>query len=115
VAKGLLKPFKAQVDICESGLVAIDLVDNKNYDLIFMDHMMPGLDGLETTQRIRRLPAGQKVPIIALTANAVSGVREMFIENGMNDFISKPIDPEKLEATLSQWLPQDKLQALAKN
>ncbi|MDR0548224.1 MAG: transporter substrate-binding domain-containing protein [Deltaproteobacteria bacterium] len=112
VVKGLLKPFKAQVDTCESGLLAIDLVDAKNYDLIFMDHMMPGLDGLETTHRIRRLAKGQNVPIIALTANAVSGVREMFIENGMNDFISKPIDPEKLEATLSQWLPQDKLKSL---
>ncbi|MDR2421756.1 MAG: response regulator, partial [Deltaproteobacteria bacterium] len=113
VAKGLLKPFQALVDTCESGLLAIDLVDQEKYDLIFMDHMMPGMDGLETTQRIRQLPSGREVPIIALTANAVSGVREMFIESGMNDFISKPIDPAKLEATLSQWLPQDKLLSLA--
>ncbi|MDR1577839.1 MAG: transporter substrate-binding domain-containing protein [Deltaproteobacteria bacterium] len=111
VAKGLLKPFRARVDLCESGLSAIDMVDNGDYDLIFMDHMMPGLDGLETTQRIRQLTNGQKVPIIALTANALSGVKEMFIANGMNDFISKPIDPSRLEATLSQWLPQDKLRS----
>jgi signal transduction histidine kinase/CheY-like chemotaxis protein len=109
VAKGLLKPFQAKVDTCENGLLAIDLVDHGDYDLIFMDHMMPGLDGLETTQRIRRLPSGREVPIIALTANAVQGVREMFIENGMNDFISKPIDPVKLEETLSLWLPREKM------
>ncbi|MDR1608030.1 MAG: transporter substrate-binding domain-containing protein [Deltaproteobacteria bacterium] len=111
VAKGLLKPYKVQVEICENGLTAIDLVDNGDYDLIFMDHMMPGLDGLETTQRIRQLPGGHNVPIIALTANAVSGVREMFIERGMNDFISKPIDPSKLEETLSLWLPKNKLRS----
>ncbi|MDR1083807.1 MAG: transporter substrate-binding domain-containing protein [Deltaproteobacteria bacterium] len=109
VARGLLKPFKANVDTCESGSEAISLVDRKHYDLIFMDHMMPELDGLETTRRIRQLPDGRDVPIVALTANAVSGVREMFIENSMNDFLSKPIDPAKLEATLNQWLPQDKI------
>jgi signal transduction histidine kinase/DNA-binding NarL/FixJ family response regulator len=108
VARGLLKPFQAQVDTCESGMLALDLVDQKNYDIIFMDHMMPELDGLETTHMIRKLPCGKAVPIIALTANAVSGVKEMFIENGMNDFLSKPLDPAKLEAALDLWLPEDK-------
>ncbi|MDR1396052.1 MAG: transporter substrate-binding domain-containing protein, partial [Deltaproteobacteria bacterium] len=109
VARGLLKPFQAQVDTCDSGQAAVDLVGEKQYDLIVMDHPLPGLDGLEATTQIRRLAGGQDVPIIALTANAVSGVKEMFIENGMNDFISKPIDPVRLESVLSQWLPTNKM------
>jgi signal transduction histidine kinase/CheY-like chemotaxis protein len=108
VAAGLLMPFKVQVDICESGMEAIDMVQENHYDLVFMDHMMPVMDGLETTARIRELPEGKDLPIIALTANAVQGVREMFLESGLNDFISKPIDPSKLEGILVRWLPKEK-------
>ncbi|MDR2642779.1 MAG: response regulator [Planctomycetaceae bacterium] len=108
VAQGLLMPYKVQVDICESGFEAIRLVQNNRYDIIFMDHMMPLMDGLETTTKIRELPNGQKIPIIALTANAVSGVREMFMANGMDDFLSKPIDPSKLESMLIKWIPDSK-------
>ncbi|MDR0704374.1 MAG: response regulator [Planctomycetaceae bacterium] len=108
VAQGLMIPFQCQVDICESGQDAVNLVRKNNYDLIFMDHMMPGMDGLETTAQIRTIPEGQDVPIIALTANAVSGVREMFLSHGMNDFLSKPIDPIRLESILDRWIPKHK-------
>jgi HPt (histidine-containing phosphotransfer) domain-containing protein len=70
--------------------------------------MMPGMDGLETTRLLRQLPNGRNVPIVALTANAVSGVKEMFIANGMNDFISKPIELSKLESILQKWIPRSK-------
>ncbi|MDR2387206.1 MAG: transporter substrate-binding domain-containing protein, partial [Deltaproteobacteria bacterium] len=112
VAIGLLKPFKIRVDTTESGEEAIELVKNKSYDVIYMDHMMPGMDGLEATARIRQLPQGKDIPIIALTANAITGVKEMFIAHGMNDFISKPIEYGKLEASLADWLPKEKLQYL---
>jgi PAS domain S-box-containing protein len=108
VAAGLLAPYKVKVDVCESGAEAIDLIKKNAYDLVFMDHMMPVMDGLEATAKIRELPGGQEIPIIALTANAVSGVKEMFLASGMNDFISKPIDPSKLEGVLARWISKDK-------
>jgi signal transduction histidine kinase/CheY-like chemotaxis protein/HPt (histidine-containing phosphotransfer) domain-containing protein len=108
VAQGLLIPYKVKVDICESGIEAIYLVQNNSYDIVFMDHMMPLMDGLEATAKIRELPIGGDTPVIALTANAVSGVREMFLANGMDDFLSKPIDPAKLEAMLVKWIPKEK-------
>ncbi|MDR2368508.1 MAG: transporter substrate-binding domain-containing protein [Deltaproteobacteria bacterium] len=111
VAKGLLSPFKLRVDTAVSGQEAINLVKANHYDIIFMDHMMPGMDGIETTERIRDLPGGKDIPIIALTANAITGVKEMFISHGMNDFISKPIEHGKLEAMLAEWLPKDKLKS----
>jgi signal transduction histidine kinase/CheY-like chemotaxis protein len=109
VAKGILSIFKISVDTADSGQEAIELVKANNYDIIFMDHMMPGMDGIETTGKIRDLPEGQGVPIIALTANAITGVKEMFISSGMNDFISKPIERGKLETLLSEWLPKEKI------
>ena len=111
VAKGLLSIFKLEVDTADSGPRAIEMVQSNHYDIIFMDHMMPGMDGIETTSRIRDLPEGKSIPIIALTANAITGVKEMFIASGMNDFISKPIEHGKLEAILSEWLPKEKIKA----
>ncbi|MCL1992354.1 MAG: ATP-binding protein, partial [Spirochaetes bacterium] len=119
VAKGLLLPYKANVDICKSGITAVEAVKTNRYDLVFMDHKMPGLDGVETTKRIRALAAGdapadaagayfKDLPIVALTANAVDGAKEMFLENGLNDFLSKPIDTVKLGQILETWLPKEK-------
>jgi signal transduction histidine kinase/ActR/RegA family two-component response regulator len=108
VAKGLMTPFKVQVDLCTSGAQAMDMIRANAYDLIFMDHMMPEMDGLKATLEIRKMPQGATVPIIALTANAVSGVREMFLASGMNDFISKPIELAKLEGVLDHWIPREK-------
>jgi CheY-like chemotaxis protein len=113
VAKGLLTPFKLRVDVCESGQEALRMVAENRYDLIFMDHMMPGMDGLEATEKIRSLPEGTEVPIVALTANAVTGVKELFLEKGMNDFISKPIEIQKLINVLERWIPKEKRLASA--
>jgi signal transduction histidine kinase/CheY-like chemotaxis protein len=104
VAQGLMIPFKLNVDTCTSGEAAIELVSEGKYDLIFMDHLMPGMDGLETTKKIRMLPELGKTPIIALTANLTHDNTTAFFEHGMNDFLSKPIDPTKLEAMLIKWL-----------
>jgi signal transduction histidine kinase/CheY-like chemotaxis protein/HPt (histidine-containing phosphotransfer) domain-containing protein len=115
VAEGLLTPYMATVDTCLNGQQAIEMVklaneQKREYDIIFMDHMMPEMDGIETTAAIRALDGGRfrTVPIIALTANAVVGMREMFIKNGFNDFISKPIDVSKLDKILERWIPKEK-------
>jgi CheY-like chemotaxis protein len=118
VAEGLLSPYKAAVDTCLSGLQAIELVkraasQQREYDIVFMDHMMPEMDGIETTAAIRAWEKEngylhKQVPIIALTANAVVGMREMFIEKGFNDYLAKPIDVSKLDETLDRWIPKEK-------
>jgi len=111
VAEGLLAPYGATVDTCISGIRAVELVQQREYDIIFMDHMMPEMDGIEATAAIRAWEKEQRtkaVPIIALTANAVVGMREMFIEKGLNDFIAKPIDVSKLDEALNKWMPKEK-------
>jgi CheY-like chemotaxis protein len=92
-----------------SGAAALDKIETKEYHLIFMDHMMPEMDGLETTAIIRNSETEwqRTVPIIALSANAVSGMRELFLESGMNDFLAKPIDAADLNRILSVWLPPE--------
>jgi signal transduction histidine kinase/CheY-like chemotaxis protein/HPt (histidine-containing phosphotransfer) domain-containing protein len=109
VAEGLLLPYKMQVDLCLSGAEAIHAVKKNRYDLVFMDHMMPEMDGIEATKRIRELGAEYlNLPIVALTANAVSGMKEMFLANGFDDFLSKPIDTVKLNAVLEKWIPKER-------
>jgi signal transduction histidine kinase/ActR/RegA family two-component response regulator len=112
VLKGLLSPFRVTVDSCLSGEEAVESVKRNPYDLIFMDHMMPGMDGVEAVKAIRawesELGDGVSVSVIALTANAVSGMREMFLENGFNDFLSKPIETAKLDDILEEWIPPAK-------
>ncbi|MDR2591563.1 MAG: response regulator [Chitinispirillales bacterium] len=110
VAEGLMLPYKMQIDVCQSGAEAIEQVRGKPYDIVFMDHMMPEMDGIEAAQKIRDLGGDEykRLPIVALTANAVSGVREMFLQNGFNDFLAKPIEMMKLNAILDAWLPAEK-------
>ena len=113
VAEGLLLPYNMQVDLCKSGKAAIDAVMAKHYDLILMDHKMPEMDGVEATEYIRNNLGLEdryyrKLPIIALTANAVYGIKEMFMEKGFNDFLSKPIDTIKLNSVLEKWIPKEK-------
>ena len=110
VAEGLLAPYNAAIDICLSGMEALELVKKQSYDLVFMDHLMPEMDGIETTVQIRALKEKRfkTVPIIALTANAVSGMRETFLTKGFSDFLSKPIDIPKLEEILTRWIPKEK-------
>jgi CheY-like chemotaxis protein/HPt (histidine-containing phosphotransfer) domain-containing protein len=110
VAEGIIKPIQARVDTAHSGKEAIDKISVKHYDLIFMDHMMPELDGIETTHIIRRFHEEYNdVPIIALTANAMEETRSMFLVEGMNDFIAKPIEVKVIGEKLRQWLPKDKI------
>jgi CheY-like chemotaxis protein len=112
VAKELVSLYGATVETCGSGEAAVELVEKNHYDLVFMDHMMPGMDGLEATLRIRGLGESDDyyatLPIIALTANAISGRREMFLEKGMDDFLAKPIDMQRLERILKKWIPDEK-------
>ncbi|GHV69113.1 hypothetical protein AGMMS49928_10390 [Spirochaetia bacterium] len=110
VAAGLMAPYRAMIETCLSGAEAIERVKRQEYDIIFMDHMMPEMDGIETTALIRALdePRFQKMPIIALTANAMSGMREMFLEKGFNDFLTKPIDIPRLDEIMEKWIPKEK-------
>lgn len=111
VAEGLLEPLKMKIDTVTSGQAAIDKIAGHHYDIIFMDHMMPELDGVETTHIIRRFHSEYNdVPIIALTANAVEGTKEMFCREGMNDFVAKPIEIRIMVDKVRQWLPVEKIQ-----
>ncbi|MBP3505798.1 MAG: PocR ligand-binding domain-containing protein [Lachnospiraceae bacterium] len=111
VAEGLLEPLKMQITTANSGKKALDLIAKKRFDLIFMDHMMPELDGVETTRIIRRLhPSFDDVPIIALTANAVDGSKDLFLSEGMNDFVPKPIELKTITAKIKKWLPPEKIE-----
>lgn len=111
VAQGLMKPLEMKIDTALSGKEAIDKISVKHYDLLFMDHMMPELDGIETTHIIRRFHQEYNdVPIIALTANVMEEMRAMFLCEGMNDFLAKPIEMRVLVAKLKRWLPKEKIQ-----
>ncbi|MDR0273251.1 MAG: response regulator, partial [Clostridiales bacterium] len=109
VAGGLLSLSAIKADYAFSGATAINLIEENDYDIVFMDHMMPEMDGIEATAIVRGM--GDKyetLPIIALTANAIYGAREMYINNGFNGFISKPIDINELNNVLKKYLPQEK-------
>jgi CheY-like chemotaxis protein len=103
VATRLLKLYRLRIDTAMSGRVAIGKIKSgKSYDLIFMDHMMPDMDGIETTKQLREL--GYTQPIIALTANAVVGQADVFLQNGFDEFISKPIDIHQLDNVLNKYI-----------
>jgi signal transduction histidine kinase/FixJ family two-component response regulator len=111
VAEGLIGLFKIKVQTAFSGKEAIEMVQKNDYDIVFMDHMMPEMDGVEATGIIRNLgDKYKKLPIIALTANAVQGAREMFLSNGFDGFISKPIDIQEMYRILKEWLPLEKIE-----
>ena len=109
VAKELLKPLRMQIDAAENGLQAVKMVRGSQYDLVLMDHMMPVMDGIEAAKAIRALPEDkyQKLPIIALTANAMVDARKEFLNAGMNGFVAKPIDFARICNQLKLWLPKD--------
>lgn len=106
VAKGLLKVYGVEVDLASSGQEAIDMVQKKDYDLVFMDHMMPVMDGVDATHRIRNLSGEkyQKLCIVALTANAIAGTKEQLLSEGMQDYLAKPIERVKLKEIMDKWL-----------
>lgn len=109
VATGLLEPLKMNIDTAKDGAEAVEMIQEKQYDLVFMDHMMPVMDGVEATRKIRELPGAyyQNLVIIALSANAISEAKEEFKRAGMNDFVSKPIRMEEICETIWKWLPME--------
>ena len=117
VAEGLLMSYRAVVDTSLNGFQAIEMVKRRDYDLIFMDHMMPDMDGIETTAAIRTWESehNKSIPIVALTANAVTGMKEMFLEKGFNDFLTKPISVSKLDEILERWIVQEKKEKVKRN
>ena len=110
VTAGLLAIYQCNVDTCTHGAEAILMVQRKHYDIVFMDHMMPEMDGIEATRRIRAIGEDyyRQVPIIALTANALIGMKEMFLSSGFNDYLSKPVEVSKLDEILAAWIPAEK-------
>jgi signal transduction histidine kinase/DNA-binding NarL/FixJ family response regulator/HPt (histidine-containing phosphotransfer) domain-containing protein len=110
VAEGLLAPYHMKIDTCLNGKKSIEMVQRHQYDLVLMDHMMPEMDGFEAVAAIRSLPGKyfQSLPIIAVTANVVSGMKEMFLSNGFDDFLAKPIETSKLAAIVEKWVSIEK-------
>lgn len=106
VVKGLLKPNKLQISVANNGLEALRLISSKDYDIVFMDHMMPVMGGTEATERIRSFEDEyfKKVPIIALTANTVVGAKEKLLASGMNDFLGKPVRNTEICAMIRKWV-----------
>jgi PAS domain S-box-containing protein len=118
VAEGLLSPYKMKIDLRKSGREAVEAVKFKKYDLVFMDHKMPDMDGIEATAVIREMglenPYYRDLPIIALTANAVTGIKEEFLKSGFNDYLSKPIETVKLNSVLEKWIPKEKRETVTR-
>ncbi len=117
VVKGLLKQTKIQIDTAESGFECLKLVEKNHYDIIFLDHRMPKMDGVETLQEMKKLPdnINKNTPVISLTANAISGAREQYIAAGFQDYLTKPINSIKLEEMIMKYLPPEKISAPAEN
>ncbi|MDR1308453.1 MAG: response regulator, partial [Deltaproteobacteria bacterium] len=108
VAEGLLGPYGAMVTACRGGREAVEMASSRPFDLVFMDHMMPDLDGVAATAAIRAIPGCEGLPIVALTANAVAGMKEMFLRNGFSDFLPKPIAIASLAGIMDKWIPAAK-------
>jgi CheY-like chemotaxis protein len=108
VARGMMKPYEMRVDCVTSGQQAIEAIQGENvrYNAVFMDHMMPGMDGIESADAIRALNTeyARKIPIIALTANAIQGTEKIFYQHGFQAFISKPIDIMELDSVIKKWV-----------
>lgn len=116
IIRELLRRTEVRSDLATNGQDALDMIKKKSYNMIFMDHVMPLLDGIETLQRIRQTAEGAnaEIPVIAMTANAVIGSREFYIKNGFTDYLAKPIDGEKLENMIEKYLPQQLVRQIEK-
>jgi signal transduction histidine kinase/CheY-like chemotaxis protein len=112
VVEGLLKQTKIQIDSALSGMEALGMVKNSKYDIIFLDHRMPEMDGIQTFHAMQEMSdnLNADTPVIALTANAISGSREMYYKEGFSNYLSKPVDSGKLEDIILQYLPKEKVQ-----
>ena len=113
VLEGLLKPTKIKVDSVESGKECLEKLTEKKYDIIFLDHRMPEMDGIETRKRMEFISGNLNTttPVIALTANAVSGAREEYIKYGFTDYLTKPINITELQKMLLNYIPEEKIKA----
>ena len=109
VIRGLLRRTKVRLDTVTSGKKAIEAASSKHYDIMLIDHMMPEKDGIETLRELKKLPDSYDTVYIALTANAVSGAREMYLDAGFDDYLAKPVDGKHLEETLQRHISKDKL------
>ena len=109
VIEGLLKPTRIRIETVTSGEEALERVQHRHYDLILLDHRMPVMDGIETLKRMKELDHHQcpEAPVIALTANAISGAKEQYLKAGFTDYMSKPVEPEKLENLVRRYLPEN--------
>ncbi|MCR5813064.1 MAG: transporter substrate-binding domain-containing protein [Desulfovibrio sp.] len=112
VVKSLLKRTKLQIDTAMSGDECLKMSTQKKYDMIFMDHMMPTKDGIEAMQELKAMKdnPNARTPVICLTANAIAGMRDTYLAAGFDDYLSKPIDPDRLEAIIVKYLPPEKMQ-----
>ncbi|MCM1417139.1 MAG: response regulator, partial [bacterium] len=108
---GLLKQTQVKITDVGSGRECLDHVRTKHYDMIFLDHMMPEMDGMETMRRMKEMEDNlcKGTPIVMLTANAIMGAKEQYLAAGFDDFLAKPIDQTKLERLMMHWMPQDKV------
>ena len=104
VVRGLLMPYGLAVDTAASGREAIDMAKAGDYDIVLMDHMMPEMDGVEALAVIRKIEGYSNIPVIALTANALVGMMEFYLEHGFEGYLSKPIDPQELDEVLKRWV-----------
>ena len=106
---GLLKDTRIKIEEAASGIECINRCQKKKYDIVFLDHMMPDMDGIETLDKLRKIEncINADTPIIALTANAIVGVKDEYLKAGFNDYITKPIRPKKLESMIVQYLPKE--------
>ena len=115
IAKGMLSLYGLLIDTAKSGYEAIEKIKYNAYDLVLMDHIMPGMDGMKTTRKIRRLNGEyKKLPIVALTVDTVAGMKEMFLAKGFNGFISKPIVLQEIDKMLKEWLSPEKISRRAR-
>ena len=113
----LLKHTALRIDTAESGDEGISFFKENHYDVIFLDHMMPDKDGIETLKEMKETAdtPNKETPVICLTANAISGMREMYTNEGFDDYLTKPIDAERLETMLLQYLPKEKVTVTSNN
>ena len=109
VAVLLLEPLQMQIDTAENGAEALDMIQKNHYDLVLMDHWMPVMNGVEATVALRKMEGEyyQKLPVIALTADAMEEAKKEFVAAGMNDFVAKPIEMKEICTTLKSWLPKE--------
>ena len=114
VVQNLLKKTQIGITCCDRGEKCLELVKKNVFDVILLDHMMPGMDGIETLKRLKTMEGNlcKENPVIALTANAIVGVREMYLQEGFDDYLSKPIESEKLEQMLKHYIPAEKIQTV---